>query len=267
VTRIAHLSDVHTLEPKDSFGFVITCVSMGRRMDPAGRMQKLAAALECAKKSGAAHVVISGDLTEMGSVAEFETFAATLDAARIDPDAVTLVPGNHDAYTEPGAWRTALEGPLAPYAKGSAAEPGKVVERGDVVFLPIDLSLHQSVLLSGGAVTAEVAAALERRLEDNAFKDKAVVLVSHHPPTTHSSRVWNFIDGVRNAAQLMNLLARHPHVQLLHGHLHHLVDRVVGGLGRSRIFGAPATVDDSPGKPRVRLYDVQDAALTAAGLA
>jgi 3',5'-cyclic AMP phosphodiesterase CpdA len=266
--RIAHLSDVHTLEPKDSFGWVITCVSMGRAMDPAGRVRKLAAGLRAAKNSGADHVVISGDLTEMGSPVEYETFATVLHDSRIDPNAVTLVPGNHDAYTSPDGWRAALAGPLRAFAAGSATEPGKVVDRGDVVFLPIDLSLHQSVVRSGGALTDETATAVERRLADPALKNRPVVLVQHHPPVTHRTPVWAWIDGVRGMAHMMNLLVRHAHAHLLHGHLHRLVDRVPLGIGRgrSRIFGAPAIVDDAIDAPRVRLYEVEDGGLTPAGL-
>ena len=60
-------------------------------------------------------------------------------------------------------------------------------------------------------------------------------------------------------------LAKHAHVQVLHGHLHKAVDRLVG-LGRSRVLGAPAIVDDADGCPRVRLYELRDGQLEAAGL-
>src|SRR5689334_22760877 len=98
--RIAHLSDVHTLEPsKQAYGWGVKFVSIHRPLDAAARLRKLARALAAARRSGADHVVISGDLTEMGSEAQFAAFAEVLDASGIDPDRVTLVPGNHDAYT------------------------------------------------------------------------------------------------------------------------------------------------------------------------
>jgi hypothetical protein len=47
--------------------------------------------------------------------------------------------------------------------------------------------------------------------------------------------------------------------------MHKVVDRLVG-LGKSRIFGAPAIVDDAEEAPRVRLYDVRDGLLEDAGM-
>jgi len=257
VSRIAHLSDVHTLEPRsDAYGWGVKFVSLWRSLDAPGRLKKLERALAAAKASGADHVVISGDLTELGTDAQFAAFAHIVDASGIAPERVTLVPGNHDAYTSGDAWTRALQGPLAAYAASSARTPGQVVERGDVVFLPVDTSCHQNVALSGGRVTEEAASALAARLEDAAFREKTVVIVMHHPPFLHGRRAWQYIDGLRGAARLMDLLVTHPRVQILHGHMHRALDRIVGLGKKSRVFGAPATVDDKEERARVRLYDV-----------
>jgi 3',5'-cyclic-AMP phosphodiesterase len=263
--RVAHLSDVHALESeRDAYGWAHHFVSIHRRLDGASRLRKLERALLAAKQSGADHVVISGDLTETGSAAQFEAFAGVLASSKIPPEAITLVPGNHDAYTRPDGWRRALAGPLAPYAGSSASEPGRVVDRGGVLFLPVDTTRFQSVALSGGHLTEDVAEHLQTRLADRALSRRPVVLVMHHPPFSHARRLWQYIDGLRGAARLMELLARNPRVQVLHGHLHRALDRVLG-LGRHRVFGAPATVDDREGRPRVRLFDVRDGRLESAG--
>ena len=244
-TRIAHLSDVHTLEPqRDAYGWGVKFVSIGRALDAEGRLRKLERALGAAKQSGADHVVISGDLTELGTDAQFESFANVLDDARIAPERVTLVPGNHDAYTTGDAWSRALAGPLRAYARSSAIAPGHVVDRGDVVLLPIDTTRFQNVALSGGEIGGDATSALGARLADPAFRDKVVVVVTHHPPFSHARRVWQYIDGLRGAARLVELLAWHTHVQVLHGHMHRALDRLIGGLGKNRVFGAPATVED-----------------------
>jgi 3',5'-cyclic AMP phosphodiesterase CpdA len=263
-TRIAHLSDVHTLEPsKRAYGWGLKFVSIHRPLDATARLRKLARALAAARQSGADHVVISGDLTEMGTEAQFAAFAEVLAASGIAPEKVTLVPGNHDAYTSGSGWSRALAGPLAPYAKSSA---GQIVDRQDVVLLPLDTSIHQNVAFSGGCLTDEAVRQVAERLDDPAFHKKTVVIVMHHPPFLHARKVWQYIDGLRGAARLMDLLVRNPHVQLLHGHVHRTLDRLIGGLGKHRVFGAPATVDDAEGRPRVRLYDVADGALESAGL-
>src|SRR5688572_30610536 len=99
--RIAHLSDVHILDAsvatrRAHYRFATKLVSMGRAIDPTARRRRLARALHSAKESGADHVVISGDLTEVGEQVEFEQFAEVLHEAKLPDDSVTLVPGNHD---------------------------------------------------------------------------------------------------------------------------------------------------------------------------
>jgi 3',5'-cyclic AMP phosphodiesterase CpdA len=179
------------------------------------------------------------------------------------------MPGNHDAYTSESGWARALAGPLAPYAKASAAGDAygaHLVDRAGVVFFPLNTSVYQNVAFSGGHLSDETVRALGERIGDPTFRGKTIVIVMHHPPFLHARRVWQYIDGLRGAARLMDLLVKNPQVQLLHGHVHRTLDRLIGGLGKHRVFGAPATVDDAEGRPRVRLYDVSDGGLESAGL-
>jgi len=275
--RIAHLSDVHTLDPahrrsnNTRYRFATKFVSLGRPVDPRSRARKLARALEAAKASGADHIVITGDLTEMGDVREFEHFANILDDAGLPPDGVTLVPGNHDAYTSDAGWRRALEGPLKRYAGASATGAGKIVDRDNVAFLPIDTSCFQSIARSAGTFTPDAARAVQARIDDPALRDKSIVLVMHHPPFEgRKNALTEWVVGLSGHTHLLDMLRNNPRLQLLHGHLHRVVDRIVdlgkGVAGRARIFGAPATVDDDDDRPRVRLYDVRDGLLESAGL-
>jgi Icc protein len=285
--RIAHLSDVHILDARTSsstsrYRFATKLVSLGRKVDPLLRSRRLARALEAAKASGADHIVISGDLTEVGEDVEFEHFAEILHNAKLPEDSVTLVPGNHDAYTAANAWTRAMNGPLARFAKASAHThmPGKIVDRGPVVFLPIDTSCFQTMARSSGEFTKATAEAVERRVSDPGLRDKALVLVLHHPPF-HPHRVLKWIDGLRGCAEVLDLLARHPRLQLLHGHLHRVMDRILATSQTARgivttsttsgsaalptrLFGAPATCDGTDEAPRFRLYDVVDGAVRAA---
>lgn len=268
IRRVAHLSDVHMLEARPAAGthnLSVKIVSLGRSLDGRGRARKLRRALAVAERSGADHFVISGDLTEVGTHEQYEAFANELHDSGIHPERFTLVPGNHDAYTSGDAWKRALEGPLRAFASGAADEPGRIVDRGDVVILPIDVSCHQSIARSAAELTAQNAEALERRLADPGLNHSAVVVVQHHQPFGHAQRAWQWLDGLRGHARLMDLLVRYRTVSLLHGHMHKVLDRLVG-LGKSRIFCAPAVVEDAEGEPRVRLYDVRDGALEAIGM-
>jgi 3',5'-cyclic AMP phosphodiesterase CpdA len=270
VRRVAHLSDVHMLEsgPVASIlqDLAIRLVSVGRAVDAGARTRRFERALAAAVRSGADHLVISGDLTEVGTDRQFEAFAEVLHGSGIAPENVTLVPGNHDAYTSGEAWRRALEGPLRAYRGTAADEDGKVVDRGGILFLPVDVSCPQPITRSAGELSPSAAALLESRFSDPGLRGRPMVVVQHHPPFEHERGAWQWLDGLRGSARLMASLVRHPHVQVLHGHLHKAVDRLVG-LGKSRVLGAPATVEDLHGGARVRLYELRDGQLEAIGVA
>jgi 3',5'-cyclic-AMP phosphodiesterase len=266
ITRIAHISDVHLLAPKWGQDLRVRFLSFGRVLDAAARVRKLMAALRKAVRSGADHVLVSGDLTESGTPEQFETLASVLAEARIDPDRLTLVPGNHDAYASKDGWARALEGPLRRYREHAATDAGKVVELGDVAVLPLDVACHQPVTRSSGMVTDDALDRLERRLQDRAIATRTTLLVQHHPPYAHGSRAWQWIDGLANAPRMTALLARFPEVHVMHGHLHKCVDKAITGT-RTRVFGAPALVEDDEESPRVRLYEIRGGQVASVGLA
>lgn len=269
--RIAHLSDLHILAPRgtrDTAAIELTTrfVSFGRSLDPEPRIRNLVASLRAARAAGATHYVVSGDLTEVGTPAQFEALAEALHHAEVPRDRVVLVPGNHDAYTRADAWGRALDGPLAPFRALAADGHGKVIDHDDVVFLPLDVACHQKITRSAGELSSEAADALERRLCDLSGRGRPLVVVLHHHPFEHASRAWQWVDGLRGSARLMKLVERFDDVHVLHGHLHRTVDRTVADE-RVRIFGTTATVEDRRDAPFVRLYDVEGCALVTPGTA
>lgn len=238
-------------------------LSFGRPLDAVGRQRKLRRALRTAKQVGAHHVVVSGDLTEIGAPGEFETLAETLLDSRISPDRITLVPGNHDLYSSADGWRWALAGPLAPFAKTSARHPGQSLDIGGATLLPIDATFHQPVTRSAGVIDTANLEAIERFALDPALARRPLVIVQHHPPFVRKTSAWHWIDGLIGAVRMMSLLERFRHMFVLHGHLHTVVDRALS-CGVRRIFGATATVDDDA-FARVRVYDIRDGRFEAVG--
>ncbi len=264
--RIAQLSDLHVLDRRRDPGLGVRFVSLGRPLDAEERRKKVLRAFERARSVGATHFVVSGDLTETGTDGQYELFSSILADTKLDPHAITLVPGNHDLYARPEAWRAALDGPLAPWRAGAAEGPGKIVDLGVVRIAPIDVTVHQRVTRSIGAVTVELAEALGRRFVDPGLAKAPLLAVQHHPPYAHTNPVHQWFDGLRDWARIFQLLLKHAHTFLMHGHLHRTGDRSLRDARDVRIFGAPAVVDDMSG-PRVRLYDVRGGGIEAAGFA
>jgi 3',5'-cyclic AMP phosphodiesterase CpdA len=265
-TRIAHLSDVHMLEARPGrsragWSMRHHFLSFGRPLDVAGRRRKLGNSLSAARRAGASHVVISGDLTETGLPGEYEALAEALHDCEFSPDRITLVPGNHDLYESPDAWRKAVDGPLAAFAETSACGHHQVIERAGAYILPLDVAFHQAVTRSAGLIGEDTLAVLAARASDPALADRPLVVVQHHPPFVRKTSGLHWLDGLVGAARLMTLLEGFRHVFVLHGHLHTAVNRVLGG-GAARILGATAVVEDRD-EPRIRLYDVRGGGLQA----
>src|SRR5262245_16810347 len=74
-SMLGHLSDLHVLAPKGRTPSqsidLSRIVSFGRALDPDGRRAKIVRAFESAVRAGATRMVLTGDLTEVGSTEQF----------------------------------------------------------------------------------------------------------------------------------------------------------------------------------------------------
>jgi 3',5'-cyclic AMP phosphodiesterase CpdA len=260
VRRIAHLSDLHLLAlAKDRASPLASTktrfLSLGRPLDATARASRALHALVAARTAGADHVVVTGDLTEVGLFEELEVVADVIAASGWPADRVTLVPGNHDRYAAPDAWARALAGPLAPYALTSAAvgSHGRVVDLGSIRLVPLDVTRPQPVTRSAGFVTRSMLEWLARRLGDASIVKAPLAIVQHHPPVFRG-HVWGWIDGLDGWEHQAALLSPHERVQVLHGHVHVEADARLGARDGA-VFGAAAVVEDGD-TPRIRVYDV-----------
>lgn len=265
--RIAHLSDLHLLERRPawrgaSHALRTRFLSFGRRLDPEDRVRKLQRALGAAHRAGAGHVVISGDLTEIGSPEQYERLAEALHDGPFAPSQLTLVPGNHDVYSDRRAWSRAIEGPLRAFRPTSAHAGGDVIEAAGVTILPLDVTVHQPVTRAAGELGESDAERLARLVADRRFKHRPMIVVQHHSPLPHRLALWQWFDGLRGWARLMELLHRNPELQVLHGHLHVIVDKLLRNA-RARVLGAPAVVEEKGGAPRIRIYEAVDGMLSS----
>jgi 3',5'-cyclic-AMP phosphodiesterase len=255
--RIAQLSDLHLLSPRRSGGARERFASLGRALAAEPRLARARGAFRLAMEAGCEHVVLSGDLTELGSAEELETLAELLADSGYKPEQITMVPGNHDRYGEPGAWVAAFDGPLAPWKRNSPVAKDAVVDLGAVRLLPIDVTKPQSVMRSAGFVTDETVATVRNVLGAPGLGAVATVIVQHHPPFVLPPLLHR-LDGLIGCERLNELTARRDGVQVMHGHLHRHIDR--GGSAKvPMVLGAPAVVG---GETRIRLYDVTSEGLS-----
>lgn len=247
--RLAHLSDFHLLAPRDRPDWRLRWIAAGRPIDVEGRYRRAVRALKHAASADV--VILTGDLTETGSAAQFGAFAGALEESGLDPDQVVLLPGNHDRYGIEDGWERALDGPLARFRHAARVDRGVFLARGGLRLTALDVTRWQGFIRSTGFFTASVQRHLTvslRRVDDE--KHHAVVAL-HHPPQRHPVPAWHWVNGLDGTDGLYATLGARPR-SLLHGHIHR--DRR-HRWGPHHVHAVPAVVMPSAEAP-VTFHDV-----------
>jgi 3',5'-cyclic AMP phosphodiesterase CpdA len=265
MTVLAHLSDLHLIE-RDHHkrtGLArrrLAFLSAGSPLDAEARLQRAAATLQAARRAHADHVLITGDLTEDGSFAQFETLAEVLHASGLDPEIVTIVPGNHDGYGKPGTFARALQGPLRAFQ--ATSRPGSISVLAEAVITPVSTMLEgQWITHSRGFVRDEDVFAVRRLASDTISRGRAVVVAQHHPPSQHPMFALEWIDGVKNGGAMRDLLFERTRVHVIHGHVHRHNTKRLSGRSHAQVFSTASVRDEFARGLSLRLYRAQDGTL------
>ena len=268
MTTLAQLSDLHLLEEdyqrrRGIDRARLSYLSAAVPYDPEGRYRNAVLALRRAHVAGAEHALLTGDLTEDGLPAQYDLLKEVLNESGFAPDQVTLVPGNHDTYSDPEAWHKALSGTLRAYRRTSGAHAVTLLD--EAVIMPMSTVIEsQTFMISVGAIkTADVerAAALAA---DPACKNRTAIVAMHHPPLGLSNPVVNAIDGLRYSKPMRDLLNDTSELRVLHGHIHRAIDRTLQRRSHAQVIAADAI---RSGSDSLRLYKADAGQLHAVSLA
>lgn len=251
MSRIAHLSDLHLLETGYRSRSVGERVRVGflasyRPLGPEARIERLRRTLEGVRRAGPDHVLVTGDLTEDGTVEQWELLATLLHDSGLDPSRVTLLPGNHDAYGGAETFDEALRGPLAAFADSSRL--GEPLELRDVTLFPLSTTIEQHYVRAAGDVPPHVLA----RLDALASDDRTVLVAQHHPPMKHARPGLHWFQGLVSHREMTRLLFDRPSLHVAHGHVHADHERSVHPERAPQVFSTRAVVQHDEA---VRYYD------------
>ena len=189
------------------------------------------------------HIAVTGDLTHLGLPQEFREAANWL--ARLGrPEAITVVPGNHDAYA-PEEWRETFAQWTA-YMQGDAA--GTLTDaddafpslriRREVALIGLSTARPTAPFLATGRLGERQLSRLDRMLEQTAGAGLFRVVLLHHPPAAHTVR-WR--KSLLDAAALREVLARRGAELVLHGHAHFSAAAYLDPAGgRNLAIGVPS---------------------------
>jgi len=245
--RLAHLSDphvgplgrvrLHQLLGKRATGYANWRRGRSRSHD----MSVLEALVLDLKGQGAGHIACTGDLCNIGLPSEWETARTFLEALG-PPEAVSFVPGNHDAYV-----RGSLEGLLAACGRYTGDDSGSsgcfpyLRRRGPVALVGLSSAIPTKPFVATGRLGAPQLAAAEsllRALATEPGRPFRVVMI-HHPPQPGGAAAGR---ELKDAAAFTAMIARAGAELILHGHNHVLSSAVIPGPdGRSvPVVGVPS---------------------------
>lgn len=166
-------------------------------------------------------VVITGDLVDRGSDAEYECLAQLLQPLSMP---VYLLPGNHD---DRQALRRCF--PAHTYLSQTVNE-GFIqyeVPIGRLQLLALDTTVPGEAY---GALCERRLKWLEDRLERLSQEGRPVVIAMHHPPFDTFIAHMDKMKLLQGAAELEALVARYPNVErVICGHVHRAIEKRFGG--------------------------------------
>jgi 3',5'-cyclic AMP phosphodiesterase CpdA len=248
---LAHLSDLHLPLPPPLPGAprwralaskrILGYLSYRLKRKMVHDAAVLAALVDDLRQHAPDHIAITGDLTNIALPEEFTTTARWLGALA-SSEALTVIPGNHDAYVAVPwqhsleRWSAYMSDPAAPI-RDDRGFPF-VRRRGEIALVGVSSACPSPLHCATGRVGAEQLARLGGLLEQLGAESLFRVVLIHHPPIagmmTHRKRL------IDQAA--FRSVIEHAGAELvLHGHHHRFtVDELVTPKGKAPVIGVPS---------------------------
>ena len=268
--RLAHISDLHIgplppVTPRDLLSKrFLGYLSWRTRKRRIHRIEVLAALARDLRASAPDHIVITGDLVNLGLPAEFIRAGAWLRELGT-PEWISVVPGNHEAYVRIGRDRS-----LAHWAdfmtSDVAAPPGRAVagdfpylrRRGPLAIIGLSTAVATPPGFATGLLGEEQLEALERLLAGLADEDCCRVLLLHHPPL-EGACTWR--KRLIDAPAFRRIVSYRGADLILHGHEHVPVNGMIEGCERRipvRSVPSASSLDTRPQRrARYQIYVIE----------
>jgi len=170
------------------------------------------------------HLALTGDLSNIALGSEWRSALAWLDLSGVAPDAISVIPGNHDAYVPEVLATREFERLFAPYQTSDLDRDGEsayypfVQIREPLALIGVSSAVATGDLGAWGRIGEAQLARLEAILTAPEVRALTRVVLIHHPPVVHKGGEHR---NLRDRAGLAAVLARAGAELVLHGHDHH----------------------------------------------
>jgi 3',5'-cyclic AMP phosphodiesterase CpdA len=239
--RVVHLSDPHHLDfssatPWEFFGKRLAgglnvAINRSRKHDPA-LYETLLGKLPA---EHADEVVITGDFTNLALTSEFALARRWADrvAAIVGPERLSVIPGNHDAYTEDAVRERRFERAFAPFLYGADTAGYPYVKlTPELAILGLSTAVPTPFPRASGRLGPDQLARLEEALSREDVRARFRVVLIHHPPVPVKG---GEIRQLEDRAAFAAVIARTGAGLILHGHDHMEVREHLEGPGGARV--------------------------------
>lgn len=199
------------------------------------------------------HIALTGDLVNLALDAEFAPARTWLEGLG-SAEAVSVVPGNHDAYVR--ATQHRFNEVFDDYLRGDDAQ-GDVAfpyvrRRGPLQLIGLSTSLPTAPFMATGKLGAAQLRALDELLAAPTPRPVFRVLMIHHPLYSRG-RYKRLIDS----AELLAILKRHGADLILHGHDHiHSTMWFDGPDAKIPAIGVPSASSVAHGRRPAAAYNL-----------
>jgi len=261
---LAHLSDPH-VGPLPAAGKtallnkrLLGYLSWKRRRQKAHRTEVLDAMLDDLAVMAPNHIALTGDLANISLPGEFPLGAAWL--ARLgDPQRVSFVPGNHDAYvampweTSWRLWRDYMAGdPDTAVAAHRGFQDFPYLRRRDgLALIGLSSALPTPPGFASGRLGPAQLERLAALLDSTAREGLCRIVLLHHPPV--GAVAWR--KRLTDADAFRRVLAAQGAELVLHGHDHTTTYETLPGRdGPVPVFGIASASQAIAGKRPAAQY-------------
>jgi len=272
--RLAHISDLHVL---DTTGVSWTRY-MNKRLTGLANLWTLRrhghpveifdALMQHLQKQAYDHVALTGDISNLALESEFERAKAGLSLLG-GPQALSLVPGNHDAYTR-GAYRSQrFESyfgewmPQEPSSQGAVQYP--IVKRlGDITIIALSSAVPTPPIVSRGTLGTPQLSRLAQICQSPEIASTFTVVLVHHNIHARSKPRKDRMTCLTDRDALIDTLFVGKVNLLLHGHTHtaHRLQLQRNGHTLSVIGCGSSTWSHQEHPARYNIYDIEKGEIT-----
>ena len=171
------------------------------------------------------HLAVTGDLSNIAVTAEWRSALAWLDLSGVAPDAISVIPGNHDAYVPEVLATREFERLFAPYQTSDLERQGDaesayypfVQIREPLALIGVSSAVATGDLGAWGEIGEAQLARLEAILKAPELAALTRVVLVHHPPVLHKDGKHR---NLRDRDAFAQVVARAGAELVLHGHDH-----------------------------------------------